>query len=301
MSSKLRLVRHKALTNLLLTLSLFCLDCIAVVLYDDGSLHFINESINDTVNLRSSSSLIFSDDSHVVIRAPTGSESAVRLYMSSSLNMTTGEIFGGDLEGEVDESIGKDNLGGVGVIVGSASRAEFRDGATVRGGNHAAESLEMTANIGASGSSIYFHSRKGGDAVVGLYFGSLITIKGGNFIGGRGTSMDGHSLHVAYEAHAQVYGGSFEGSFLARERGAIVVYGCLSRVGNRLVGHLEKGDQVDLQIVEETGGEVIVEAPKYIETCSEYNKKSSGERIVFGAFAVLHALLVFLGLLLSYF
>lgn len=296
MSSRLLLIWHKALTNLLLTLSLLCVDSIAVVLYDDGSLHSIKEAINDTVNLRSSSSLVFSN-SQVVIRAPNGSESAVCLYTSSSLNMTTGEVFGGDLEGEADESQGKDNLCGVGVIVGSASKAEFRHGATVRGGNYVAESMEMAANVGALQSSTDFHSRKGGDAVVGLYFGSLITIKGGNFIGGRGTSLDGHSLHVAYEVHAEVYGGFFQGSFLARDRGAIVVHGCLSRVGNRLVGHLDEGDQVDLQIVEETGGEVIVEAPKHRESCSEYNSKSSGERIVLKSFVVIHAILVFEGLL----
>eukprot|EP00804_Cyclotella_cryptica_P029286 CCRYP_011711-RA/>CCRYP_011711-RA protein AED:0.04 eAED:0.04 QI:0/-1/0/1/-1/0/1/0/198 len=196
--------------------------------------------------------------------------------------MTAGEIFGGDLEGEGDETQGRGNLTGVGVIVGSDSRAVFYDGATVRGGNHLADALEVAD---APEFSTYYHSRKGGDAVVGLYFGSLITIKGGNFIGGRGPSMNGHSLHIAYEA--QVYGGSFQGSFLARDRGAIVLHGCLSRVGNRLLGHLEQGDRVNLQIVEETGGAVIVEAPKQIETCSKYKKKSSGESIRLGAFTVL--------------
>jgi hypothetical protein len=272
----------------------------ALILYDDGSVHSITESINDSINLRSSSSLIFDDDSRHVIRAPKGSESAVRLYMSSLLNMTSGEIIGGELEDVGDHSNGDDNLSGAGVIVGSASRAEFNNGATVRGGSHASDIVTSDSQVQIAESATNLQSGKGGDALIGLYFGSSIIIKGGIFIGGRGISINGHSLHVAYDAQAQVYGGSFEGSFLARDRGAIVVHGCLSRVGNRLVGHFENGDEVDLQLVEENGGQVVVEAPKHFEACSKYNKRSS-DGVRGETFRVLTMVGVMGGLLLSCF
>jgi hypothetical protein len=249
----------------------------ALILYDDGSSHSITESINDAVNLRSGSTLLFSGEDYS-IRAPQGSESAVRLYMSSTLNMTSGEIIGGDLEGGNTAPVEKDTLIGVGVIVGSASVADFHSGATVRGGSHVGELVTLVDGQ----VSKEVQSGKGGDALVGLYFSSTITIHGGNFIGGRGILNYGHSLHVAYEAVANVYGGSFQGSFLARDRGVIIVHGCLSRVGNRLVGHLDSGDSIDVELVEENGGQVVVQIPKFAQTCERYRRRSSGQQLGVG-------------------
>eukprot|EP00956_Cyclotella_meneghiniana_P002887 scaffold3416_cov76-Cyclotella_meneghiniana.AAC.6 len=291
----------RSLTNLLL-LSLLQLTTKsnALVLYDDGSSHSVTDNINDAVNLRSSSALDFSGDHHT-IRAPKGSESAVRLYMSSTLNMTTGEIIGGDLDDDNSDGSSssveeKHSLVGAGVIVGSASIAEFHKGATVRGGSHVSVGDELIASDGRipyvveEVTTDLQSNSKGGDSLIGLYFGSSIIIHGGNFIAGRGSSSYGHSLHLAYEAQANVYGGSFQGSFLARDRGVIVVHGCLSRVGNRLVGHLENGDSVDLELVEQNGGKVVVETPKFDETgttiwgCNRYHRTSSGGKIGVGTF-----------------
>ena len=200
--------------------------------------------------------------------------------------MTNGEIIGGDIDG-VDSVKEEDTLIGAGVVVGSASRAEFHEGATVRGGSHVGGLITSDGEISSYEQETNLQSGKGGDALVGLYFSSTITIRGGNFIGGRGSSSNGHSLHVAYEAQANVYGGSFQGSFLARDRGVIVVHGCVSRVGNRLVGHLDNGDSVDIQFVEE-GGQVIIQAPSFAQACSKYHRTSSSEKIragfFFGAF-----------------
>jgi hypothetical protein len=214
--------------------------------------------------------------------------------MSSSINMTSGEIIGGDLDEGIiadDETI----IAGAGVVVGSASQAEFHESATVRGGSHVGATLTSDVSINHFDNVTNFQSGKGGDALVGLYFSSTITIHGGNFIGGKGSSSYGYSLHVAYEAQANVYGGSFQGSYLARDRGVIVVHGCLNRVGNRLVGHLENGDNVDIQLIEENGGHVIVEVPKFANECSKYHKRSSGEQLGYGAFVVFNLLWIVFG------
>lgn len=205
--------------------------------------------------------------------------------------MTTGEIIGGDLDDDSSSSSSsgleeKDSLVGAGVIVGSASTAEFHKGATVRGGSHVTGDELITSDGRiplVEEVTIPQSNNKGGDSLVGLYFGSSIIVHGGNFIAGRGSSSYGHSLHVAYEAQADVYGGSFQGSFLARDRGVIIVHGCLSRVGNRLVGHLENGDSVDLELVEQNGGKVVVETPKFDESgttiwgCNRYHRSSGGK------------------------
>ena len=207
----------------------------------------------------------------------------MRLYMSSSLNMTNGEIIGGDIDDD-SHADGKDTWIGAGVVVGSASQAEFHEGATVRGGSHVGKLMTADGQLTSfEQETNNLQSGKGGDALVGLYFSSTITIRGGNFIGGRGSSSYGHSLHVAYEAQANVYGGSFQGSFLARDRGVIVVHGCVSRVGNRLVGHLDNGDSVDIELVEE-GGKVIVQEPKFAQACSKYHRTSSSGKIGTGLF-----------------
>jgi hypothetical protein len=261
----------------------------ATVLYDDGQPHSITQSINDAIQIRSSSTLkISSYYERYTIHSPKGIECAVRLYMSSTLNMTGGEIVGADSSS--DENTSSD--AGAGVIVGSASRAEFYKDATVRGGNHLGEldtvrirrdtdAVGITPQVKtleSSDTTTSTNSVKGGDALISQYFGSIITIHGGNFIGGRGTSSsDGNSVHVAYDAQAHIYGGSFQGDWLARDRGVVVAYGCVQRIGTRLVGHLENGDQVNVQVVEQGGGQVIVKEGE--GNCDMYRRQSSSAAV----------------------
>ena len=178
-------------------------------------------------------------------------------------------MIGGDADG--------DHPAAVGVIVGSASRASFYDGVTVRGGNH------VGADDYFIGSSILIDEvitanldsnikGQGGDALVSQYFGSNVTIHGGNFMAGRGSIKDGHSLHASYEAQIHIYGGTFYGSWLARDKGSIVVNGCLSRIGTRLVGRLENGHSLDIELFEEGEGKIILNNP---ESCNHYRKSDS--------------------------
>jgi hypothetical protein len=218
--------------------------------------------------------------------------------MSSTLNMTSGEIVGGDLV-DGNSVVEKDTFIGVGVVVGSASIAEFHSGATVRGGSHVGGLVTSDGNVLVS--EELQSGNKGGDALIGLYFSSTITIHGGNFIGGRGISSYGNSLHVAYEAVANVYGGSFQGSFLARDRGVIIVHGCLSRVGNRLIGHLDSGDSIDVELVEDNGGQVVVQTPKFAQTCERYRRRSYGEQTRIGAVLTFNMLWAVAGNFLVYF
>jgi len=102
----------------------------ADVIYSDGKSHSVNASLDDTITLRASSTLILPHGDYT-IRSPSGIDSAIRLSMSSMLNATGGDIIGGDAEG--------DRPPGAGVIVGSASSADFYDGVTVRGGSVAEE------------------------------------------------------------------------------------------------------------------------------------------------------------------
>lgn len=219
--------------------------------------------------------------------------------MSSTLNATGGEIIGCD----ASPSSSSDGLGteaGAGVIVGSASRAEFYSGATIRAGNHFGYDenfsfssdgriLNVTATVIDSLQVPHTNPKsisitgKGGDAIIGQYFGSTITIHGGSFVAGRGSASDGHSLHLAYDARADVYGGDYHGSWLARDRGVIVAFGCLSRVGDRLVGKLQDGTPLDVQVVERDGGVVIASLPEGDRCKDDSGSKSSGEKLRFGA------------------
>jgi len=178
-----------------------------------------------------------------------------------------------------------------GVIVGGASRAVFYDGVTVRGGSHLGAAATTYDNL-VDDSSLRSNNEiidtvmtnsdisytndvnegQGGDALISQYFGSNVTIHGGNFLAGRGSIKDGHSLHASYEGQIHIHGGTYYGSWMARDQGSIVVNGCLSRIGTRLVGRLENGHSLDVQLFEEGGGKVTVNSP---ERCNQYRKKSA--------------------------
>ena len=99
-----------------------------IVLFNDGESHSIQTSMDDAISLRSSSALTLPPGDYT-IRSPPGADSSIRLYMSSVLNATGGDIIGADASEDHPAAA-------AGVIVGSASRAEFNDGVTVRGGSH---------------------------------------------------------------------------------------------------------------------------------------------------------------------
>jgi len=265
----------------------------ADILYSDGKSHSLNTSLDDTITLRASSTLNLSYGDYT-IRSPSGIDSAIRLSMSSILNATGGDIIGGDAEG--------DHPPGAGVIVGSASRADFYDGVTVRGGSAAGQyySLVEEEDVDDSSSRIivdgviematmandnfgrnYNANNKdhGGDALISQYFGSNVTIHGGTFIAGKGNVKDGHSLHAFDEGQIYVNGGNFHGSWMARGRGSIVVTGCLSRIGTRIVGRLQDGLSLDVQLIEEGGGEITVNHP---EKCNTYRKPHFSQGNVVG-------------------
>jgi len=234
----------------------------ATILYNDGQKHTITTNINEAILLRASSTLILPSGDYT-IRSPSG-YSAIQLQMSSTLNATDGDIIGGDASSYLP-------IPGAGIIVGSASTAIFYEGVTVRGGNNGA------AN---SDNRIYYdeydnidNKNRGGDALISQYFGSNITIHGGKFIAGSGGSMkDGYSLHCHGEAHIYVHGGSFYGSWKVNDRGLIVVTGCVNRIGSRLVGRLQSGQSLDVQLIEENGGKVVIENR---EKCNTYKKKGT--------------------------
>ena len=61
---------------------------------------------------------------------------------------------------------------------------------------------------------------RGGDALVSQYLGSNVTIHGGNFLAGRGSVRDGHSLRASYDgAEIHVRGGTYYGSWMAQSGG----------------------------------------------------------------------------------
>ena len=228
----------------------------ATILYNDGQKHTITTNINEAILLRSSTLILPSGD--YTIRSPSGF-SAIQLQMSSKLNATGGDIMGGDASSDHP-------IPGAGIIVGSASTAIFYEGVTVRGGNNGAA---ISDNLIYDEYDVDYQNR-GGDALVSQYFGSNITIHGGKFIGGSGSIKDGYSLHCHGEAQIHVHGGSFYGSWKVNDRGSIVVTGCVNRIGSRLVGRLQSGQSLDVQLTEENGGKVIIENR---EKCNTYNKK----------------------------
>lgn len=249
----------------------------SAVLYDDGQSHSVETSLSDSITLRSSSMLTLPPGDYT-IRSPSGSDSAIRLSMSSSLNATGGDVIGGDASEDHP-------VAAAGVIVGSASRAVFYDGVTVRGGNHlgAHDYLIGSSRKNEIITTTNFDSNvkgQGGDALVSQYFGSNVTIHGGNFMAGRGSVKDGHSLHASYEAQIHIYGGTFYGSWMARDQGSIVVNGCLSRIGTRLVGRLENGHSLDVQLFEEGEGKIILNNP---ESCNHNRKSESSAVRVMGS------------------
>ena len=69
----------------------------ATILYNDGQTHIQSTSLNEAISLRSSSTLTLPSGDYT-IRSPSGNDSAIRLYMSSNLNATGGDIIGGDVE-----------------------------------------------------------------------------------------------------------------------------------------------------------------------------------------------------------
>lgn len=247
------------------------------VLYNDGKPHSIESSLNEAITLKSSSTLTLPPGDYT-IRSPAGSDAAIRLHMSSALNATGGDIIG------ADASENHDAKAAAGVIVGSASRATFYDGVTVRGGSHMGAASDDTSNIMIDSSrrtneviisvtnkaTDDANKGQGGDALVSQYTGTNVTIHGGNFIAGKGSMKDGHSLHASYEGQIHIHGGTYYGSWMARDNGSIIVNGCLSRIGTRLVGRLENGHSVDVQLFEEGGGKVTVNSP---EKCNGYRKK----------------------------
>lgn len=228
------------------------------VLYNDGQSHSISSPLNDDITLRSSSTLILPSGDYT-IRSPAGSESAIRLYMSSTLNATGGDIFGADATEDHPTA-------GTGVIVGGASYAVFYDGVTVRGGNHLGGTSDVVTTQEVSGGG------QGGDALISQYIYSNATIHGGSFIAGKGSIQDGHSLHAIYEGSIiHVYGGYFYGSWKVQDKGSIAVYGCVQRIGTRLVGQLENGHSLDVQVFEESEGKIVVNSSD--EECNHYRKK----------------------------
>lgn len=272
----------------------------ASVLYNDGQSHSIQTSLNDAVTLRSSSALILPSGDYA-IRSSPGTDAGIRLYMSSTLNATGGDIIGADASADHP-------VASAGVIVGSASRAIFWDGATVRGGSHLGTASVTTGkeNINAIRSTTTYNVRgsdnndakgQGGDALISQYLGSNVTIHGGSFLAGRGSISDGHSLRASYEgAEIHVLGGTYYGSWMAKDGGTIVAYGCLSRIGSRLVGRLgEDGHRsLDVQIFEEGGGKVVVDSP---ESCNRYRRKddspaSSAVRVGLGGTPLVLGLVV---------
>ncbi|KAL9188831.1 hypothetical protein ACHAXT_007209 [Thalassiosira profunda] len=225
------------------------------VIYDDGQSHSLDgQSLDEPISLRSSSKLTLPSGDYA-IRAPAGGDAAIRLYMSSFLNATGGDIMGAD-------AADVHPVAGAGVIVGGASRAVFSDGATVRGGNRP----------GADD-----NSGGGGDAIISQYYASNVTIYGGTFLAGKGGTSDGHSLRASYEAEIYVHGGSFYGAWVASHQGSIVVTGCVSRIGTRLVGRLEDGHSLDVQTQEEAGGKIT--AIRDPEICNHYRKKPSSSAV----------------------
>ena len=233
----------------------------ATILYDDGQVHTTTTNVNESILLRTSSTLIL-PSGDCTIRSPSG-YSAIQLQMSSTLNATGGDIMGGDASSDHP-------IPGAGVIVGSASTAIFYEGVTVRGGNNGA--TDTSGNLIYDEYYNFDYQNRGGDALVSQYFGSNITIHGGKFIGGSGSKMDGYSLHCHGEAQINVHGGSFYGSWKVNDRGSIVVTGCVNRIGSRLVGRLQSGQTLDVQLVEENGGKVVIENR---EKCNTYKKRDT--------------------------
>ena len=139
---------------------------------------------------------------------------------------------------------------------GSDGRLAIICEVTVRGGSHlgmeadnylmdpssAHNSNEIVAAIAVKGDDA---KGRGGDALVSQYLGSNVTIHGGNFLAG---SYDGVEIHVR--------GGTYCGSWMAQSGGAIVAYGCLPRIGTRLVGRLGEDGRhsLEVQVFEEGGG-----------------------------------------------
>mmetsp|Transcript_291 Transcript_291/g.574 ORF Transcript_291/g.574 Transcript_291/m.574 type:complete len:300 (+) Transcript_291:80-979(+) len=259
----------------------------SAVVYTGGS-HSVESSLDDVIILRSSSKLTLPSGDYT-IRSPSGGSdgAAILLTMSSVLNATGGDVIGGDAT--------KDHPASAGVVVGSASRASFYEGVTVRGGNHLGRAGAGHEEM-LSATNFYedVNNGEGGDALISQYFGSNVTIHGGNFMGGQGSVQNGHSLRASYEAEIHVFGGTFYGSWLARDHGSIIVNGCLSRIGSRLVGRLQNGHSLDIQVIEDGEGTVILKTP---ETCNHYRKSdsdsdSSAARCIGGGYYV------FLGVLL---
>ena len=249
----------------------------ATILYNDGQTHTQSTSLNEAISLRSSSKLTLPSGDYT-IRSPSGNDSAIRLYMSSNLNATGGDIIGGDATADHITA-------GEGIIVGSSSSASFYDGVTVRGGSNnvgdadsiiSRERLMITREYEDIEDINIFDDTKGagqgGDALISQYFGSNVTIYGGTFMAGSGSVKDGHSLQSSYEAQIYIHGGTFYGSWLANDRGLISVTGCVNRIGNRLVGRLQNGQSLDVQLVEEGGGKIVLNNP---EKCNQYRKKDT--------------------------
>ncbi|KAL7525095.1 hypothetical protein ACHAWF_001223 [Thalassiosira exigua] len=243
----------------------------AVVLYDDGLSHSISAAFDDAISLRSSSTLTLPRGEYAV-RAPPGSDAAIRLSMGSRLDAEGGDVMGADASGEGARA-------GAGIVVGGGSRATFREGATVRGGSRSGAAGDVRVSTGAyeTADGDGDDEGRGGDAVVARYYGSNVTILGGTFVAGKGAgdAKDGRSLRADYEASIRVEGGTFYGSWIARGEGVIVASGCVSRIGTRLVGRLADGRALDVQTVEENGGKVVVE--RRPEVCNRYKYDKGGE------------------------
>ena len=254
----------------------------ATILYNDGQTHIQSTSLNEAISLRSSSTLTLPSGDYT-IRSPSGDDSAIRLYMSSHLNATGGDIIGGDATADHITA-------GAGVIVGSSSSAIFYDGVTVRGGNNNVgnadysiinkeEIMTTREHVDINNFDDTKGGGQGGDALISQYFGSNVTIYGGAFMAGSGSVKDGNSLQSRYEAQIHIHGGTYYGSWLAKDRGSIVVTGCVNRIGNRLVGRLQNGQSLDVQLIEEGDGKVVLNNP---EKCNQYRKKDTSPATTMG-------------------
>ena len=68
------------------------------------------------------------------------------------------------------------------------------------------------------------------NAIVGQFFGSTITVYGGNFIGSQeSNASNGHSLHVSFNTQSNVHVGDFHRTCITCDWGVIVAHGFFSK------------------------------------------------------------------------
>ncbi|KAL7536608.1 hypothetical protein ACHAXR_007347 [Thalassiosira sp. AJA248-18] len=172
---------------------------------------------------------------------------------------------------------------GAGVIVGGASHAVFYDGVTVRGGNH------LGADAAVDDQYFYSQQQQYQWWWWSRWRGSNIAI---HWVERYNPRWIFHSRPWQHQRWAlsrprkvrginSVPGGYFYGSwFVVSDQGSIVVNGCVSRIGTRLVGRLENGHSLDVEEFEEGEGKIVVNSS---EKCNQYMKPKSSAVSVMGS------------------